>query len=50
MIFASVYTLGRKEYLTEKYFSEDYFDYIVIDDYAIIGLTRESPEIKAFAA
>lgn len=50
VIFASVATLGRQEYLNEKYFSKDYFDYIVIDDYAIIGLTRESPEIKAFAA
>ena len=25
-------------------------DVIICDDYAIIGLTRESPEIKAFAA
>lgn len=33
VIFASVYTLGRKEYLTEKYFSKDYFDYIVIDEF-----------------
>ena len=28
----------------------DYYNYLVVDDYAIIGLTRESPEIKAFAA
>lgn len=50
MIFASVFTLGREEYLTDEFFPCNYFDYIVIDDYAIIGLTRESPEIKAFAA
>lgn len=50
VIFASVTTLGRNEYLNSKYFASDYFNYVVIDDYAIIGLTRESPEIKAFAA
>lgn len=33
VIFASVATLGRQEYLTEKYFSKDYFDYIVIDEF-----------------
>lgn len=33
VIFASVSTLGREEYLTEKYFSPDYFDYIVIDEF-----------------
>ena len=33
VIFASVSTLGRKEYLTEKYFAPDYFDYIVIDEF-----------------
>lgn len=42
VIFASVATLGRKEYLNEKYFSKDYFDYIVIDDYAIIGLSQRA--------
>ena len=26
------------------------YDLIIADDYAIIGLTQESPEIKAFAA
>lgn len=31
-------------------FKPDFFDLIIVDDYAIIGLTRESPEIKAFAA
>lgn len=42
VIFASVATLGRNEYLTYEYFSEDYFDYIVIDDYEIIGLSQEA--------
>ena len=31
-------------------FDPEFFDLIIVDDYAIIGLTRESPEIKAFAA
>ena len=31
-------------------FDKHTFDYIIVDDYAIIGLTQESPEIKAFAA
>lgn len=33
VIFASVATLGRPEYLIEKYFAPDYFDYIVIDEF-----------------
>lgn len=33
VIFASVATLGRAEYLDEKYFEKDYFDYIVIDEF-----------------
>lgn len=33
VIFASVSTLGKEEYLQEKYFSPDYFDYIVIDEF-----------------
>ena len=33
VIFASVATLGKKEYLTENYFSRDYFDYIVVDEF-----------------
>ena len=33
VIFASVATLGRPEYLTAKYFAPDYFDYIVIDEF-----------------
>lgn len=30
--FASVATLGKKEYLSDKYFKEDYFDYIIVDE------------------
>lgn len=33
VIFASVATLGRSEYLTEDFFTPDYFDYIVIDEF-----------------
>lgn len=33
MIFALVQTLGKDEYLNEKYFSRDYFDYIIIDEF-----------------
>ncbi len=33
VIFASVSTLGREEYLTERYFPPDYFEYLVIDEF-----------------
>lgn len=33
VIFASVATLGRTEYLNKEFFPEDYFDYIVIDEF-----------------
>lgn len=33
VIFASVATLGRKEYLTESFFAPDYFDYVIIDEF-----------------
>lgn len=33
VIFASVATLGRSEYLSEKYFVPDYFQYLVIDEF-----------------
>lgn len=33
VIFASVATLGRNEYLTEDFFAPDYFDYMVIDEF-----------------
>lgn len=33
VIFASVATLGRKDYLNEKYFPDDYFDYVVVDEF-----------------
>lgn len=33
VIFASVATLGKSEYLNDDYFARDYFDYIVIDEF-----------------
>lgn len=33
VIFASVSTLGREEYLEERYFNRDYFDYLIIDEF-----------------
>ena len=33
VIFASAATLGRNEYLNDKYFAPDYFNYIVIDEF-----------------
>lgn len=33
VIFASVSTLGRSEYLDETYFTPDYFSYMVIDEF-----------------
>lgn len=33
VIFASVATLGRTEYLTDEYFAPDYFTYVVIDEF-----------------
>ncbi|MCF0149511.1 MAG: DEAD/DEAH box helicase family protein, partial [Clostridium sp.] len=33
LIFALVQTLGKDEYLNEEYFSKDYFDYIIVDEF-----------------
>ena len=33
VIFASVATLGKEEYLRDEYFSRNYFDYVVIDEF-----------------
>jgi superfamily II DNA or RNA helicase/HKD family nuclease len=33
ILFATVQTLGRKEYLSTEYFARDYFDYLVIDEF-----------------
>ena len=33
VIFVSVATLGKAEYLNEKYFAPDYFEYVVIDEF-----------------
>lgn len=33
IVFASVQSLGKKEYLNENYFSKYYFDYIIVDEF-----------------
>ena len=33
VVFALVQTLGKKEYLNDKYFKKDDFDYIIIDEF-----------------
>lgn len=33
VIFASVASLGKDDYLNEQYFTPDYFDYIVVDEF-----------------
>ena len=33
VIFATIQTLGKIEYLNNKYFAKDYFDYIIIDEF-----------------
>lgn len=38
ILFATVQTLGRKEYLNDENFTRDEFDYIVIDEAVILGL------------
>ncbi|MCM1112758.1 MAG: DEAD/DEAH box helicase family protein [Muribaculum sp.] len=40
VLFASVAALGRSEYLSEKYFAPDAFDYVVIDEFhhAVTGM------------
>ena len=33
IVFASVQSLGKENYLNEQYFTRDYFDYIVVDEF-----------------
>ena len=33
IVFASVQSLGKENYLNDKYFAKDYFDYIVVDEF-----------------
>lgn len=47
VIFASVATLGRSEYLTEHFFAPDYFDYIVIDEFHH-AVTKQYQRIVAY--
>ncbi|WP_053955353.1 DEAD/DEAH box helicase family protein [Inediibacterium massiliense] len=48
IIFASIQTLGKKEYLNEEYFSKDYFDYIVIDEFHHAGAKSYENLIEYF--
>ena len=36
--FATVQTIGKKEYLCDEHFSKDAFDYIIVDEAVILGL------------
>ncbi|GAA0179038.1 hypothetical protein SH2C18_19870 [Clostridium sediminicola] len=38
ILFATVQTLGKKEYLNKEYFKANHFDYIIIDEAVILGL------------
>ena len=49
-IFKSIYGLKASDILSPSDVTKQHYDILLVDDYAIIGLTRESPEIKAFAA
>ena len=33
VLFATVQTMGQKQYLCDKYFKKDAFDYIIIDEF-----------------
>ena len=48
--FKSIYGLKASDILSPSDVTKQHYDILLVDDYAIIGLTRESPEIKAFAA
>ncbi|NME35042.1 MULTISPECIES: DEAD/DEAH box helicase family protein [Fusobacterium] len=48
ILFASVYTIGKDEYLTEEYFLQDYFDYIVVDEFHHSTATTYSRVLKYF--
>ncbi|WP_243404948.1 DEAD/DEAH box helicase family protein [Thermobrachium celere] len=48
IIFASVQTLGKEEYLNEAYFTKDYFDYIIIDEFHHAVSTRYMNIINYF--
>ena len=49
-IFKSIYGLKASDILSPSDVTKQYYDILLVDDYAIIGLTQESPKIKAFAA
>ena len=47
MIFASVMTLAKDEYLNEAYFPRDYFEYIIIDEFhhAVTAQYKKNSEL-----
>lgn len=49
-IFKSIYGLSPSQVLSPSDVTKHRWDILLVDDYAIIGLTQESPKIKAFAA
>lgn len=50
VIFASVATLGRPEYLNETYFPADYFDYVIIDEFHSCGYRSILENRRVFSA
>lgn len=48
IIFGSIQTLGKKEYLNEDYFPRNYFDYIVIDEFHHAGAKSYENLIEYF--
>ncbi|TCO69064.1 DEAD/DEAH box helicase family protein [Marinisporobacter balticus] len=48
IIFGSIQTLGKKEYLNEDYFGKTYFDYIVIDEFHHAGAKSYENLIEYF--
>ncbi len=46
--FASIQTLGKKEYLNNKYFSKDYFDYIIVDEFHHAGASSYEKLMEYF--
>ncbi|WP_027308515.1 DEAD/DEAH box helicase family protein [Caloramator sp. ALD01] len=48
ILFASVQTLGKEEYLSDEYFDKNFFDYIVIDEFHHAVSSRYMNIIKYF--
>jgi len=48
IVFASVQTLSKDQYLTDEYFPKDYFDYIVVDEFHHAAANTYSKIISYF--